>query len=127
MDALFPSTTAQPSCQADRNVTLQAHKCPLSKPYITFASWSETYVFINHLPALSDEKPVYSGLNFSLAYHPFSLMVFLIWTAFIAVLITLLELSATFAPTSIHQPWYYNWLPGVLLTIFMQGHVAVTA
>jgi hypothetical protein len=76
---------------------------------------------------LSDEKPVYSGLNFSLAYHPFSLIVFLIWTAFITALITLLELSAAAAPTSVHQPWYYNWLPGVLLTIFAQGHVAVTA
>jgi hypothetical protein len=65
--------------------------------------------------------------GFNLAYHPFSLIVFLIWTAFIAVLVTLLELSAAFAPTSIHQPWYYNWLPGVLLTIFAQGHVAVTA
>ena len=72
-----------------------------------------------------NNKPDYSGFN--LAYHPFSLIVFLFWTAFIAVLITLLELSAASAPTSIYQPWHYNWLPGVLLTIFAQGHVAVTA
>jgi hypothetical protein len=59
-----------------------------------------------------------------LAYHPYSLMVLLVWTAFIAVLIVLLEPSAAVATTSIYHPWYYD--PGVS-TVFAQAHVAVTA
>ena len=74
--------------------------------------------------SLKRSSPGASG--FKLAYYPFSLILFLLWAAFTAALITLLELSAQAAPTAIQQKWYYGWLPTVLLTVFAQGHVAIT-
>lgn len=91
----------------------------------TISSQVEAIPIISN-PSLSDSLiPAYSGSK--LAYYPFSSIVFLLWTAFTATLIVLLELAAAASTTSIHQPWYYSSLPGLLLTVFAQGHVAVTA
>ncbi|KAF8237969.1 hypothetical protein L208DRAFT_1388402 [Tricholoma matsutake] len=63
----------------------------------------------------------------NLSYYPLGFIIFLLWAAFTAALIVLLELSTAAAPTSVNQKWYYSWLPTVMLTVFAQGHVPVTA
>ena len=58
--------------------------------------------------------------------YPASLFIVASWTVFIAILLLLLEGSAADAARSLKRPWYYDPLPSIFLTIFAQGHSAVT-
>ncbi|KAF7295595.1 hypothetical protein MIND_01099600 [Mycena indigotica] len=60
-------------------------------------------------------------------YYPASVLLMIIWIAFVAALLWLLEAAVKHGPEHFTQPWYYTTLPNILLTIFAQGHVALTA
>jgi hypothetical protein len=110
----------------EKDVDIHQLEGHLSDGRATAISFQVEAIPIISDPPLGDSLiPAYSG--FKLAYYPFSSVIFLIWTAFTAILIVLLESAAAAAATSVHQPWYYSSLPGLLLTVFAQGHVAVTA
>ena len=62
------------------------------------------------------------------SFSPTSLGIITLWAIFIVGEIILLEKSVALAPTMKDLPWYYSsdGLPSVLLTMFTQGHTAVT-
>jgi hypothetical protein len=64
-------------------------------------------------------------LGFSLKWYPFSFILVTVWACLTGGTLILLELQKATSQT--YEPWYFNWLPSVLLTIFAQGHSAVTA
>lgn len=63
----------------------------------------------------------------SFGYYPASLVVLLVWLVFIIILVWLLESAVAHGPRSLSQPWAYTTLPGLLITVFAQGHGAITA
>ncbi|KAK7472347.1 hypothetical protein VKT23_000464 [Stygiomarasmius scandens] len=65
--------------------------------------------------------------GFRLEMHPLSLCVTVLWIGFVIGMLFDLEMAVSSATSSLVQPWYYKSLPGILLTIFAQGHVAITA
>lgn len=75
----------------------------------------------------SDQSTSPSASAQNLSIYPFTLIVLLIWVAFIASLILVLELSVRRSPTSGDQLWWPTDLPSALLTGFAQGHSAITA
>jgi len=89
-----------------------------------------------HPPGHSDNnlsltQHSYTSLNasggFRLEMHPLSLCVTMLWIGFIIGMLFDLEKAVSNATSSLVQPWYYESLPGILLTIFAQGHVTITA
>ncbi|KAJ7461580.1 hypothetical protein FB451DRAFT_1497571 [Mycena latifolia] len=62
-----------------------------------------------------------------LGYYPASLAALFIWIVFIILLVWLLESAVAHGPRSLSPPWAYSTLPGLLLTVFTQGHGALTA
>ncbi|KAJ6563227.1 hypothetical protein B0H10DRAFT_1120087 [Mycena sp. CBHHK59/15] len=62
-----------------------------------------------------------------LGYYPASLVLLAIWIIFVAVLLWLLESAVAHGPRSLTPLWTYTTLPSLLLTVFAQGHGAVTA
>ncbi|KAJ7137829.1 hypothetical protein C8R44DRAFT_728032 [Mycena epipterygia] len=62
-----------------------------------------------------------------LGYYPASLVILILWLAFVSALIWLLESAVAHGPRSLVQPWAYTTLPSLLITVFAQGHGAVTA
>ncbi|KAJ6553838.1 hypothetical protein B0H10DRAFT_1240223 [Mycena sp. CBHHK59/15] len=62
-----------------------------------------------------------------LGYYPASLVLLAIWIVFVAVLLWLLESAVAHGPRSLTPLWTYTTLPSLLLTVFAQGHGAVTA
>lgn len=65
--------------------------------------------------------------GWTLSTYPFTLLLIIIWVTFIAGLVWLLEQAVARAPVSVDQPWWISDLPTTLLTIFAQGHGAITA
>lgn len=63
----------------------------------------------------------------TLGYYPASLATLTIWLTFIIIMVWLLESAVAHGPRSTRQPWSYTTLPSLLLTVFAQGHGAVTA
>ena len=61
------------------------------------------------------------------ALYPLSLIVVGVWIAYIIATIIVLESAAAAAPRSVHQPWRFSVLPGLMLTLFAQAHAAITA
>ncbi|KAF7982984.1 hypothetical protein HWV62_24586 [Athelia sp. TMB] len=49
------------------------------------------------------------------------------WAILVAGLVVLLEFTAKHASKVEKQPWYYDWLPTIALTIFTQVHGPITA
>ncbi|KAJ7152204.1 hypothetical protein C8R43DRAFT_923915 [Mycena crocata] len=84
-------------------------------------SRGDTYDMKNlpHLPS----SP--SGLR--LGYYPTSLLILTAWIVFVVVLLWLLESAVTNGPRSLSQPWSFTTLPSLLITVFAQGHGAITA
>jgi hypothetical protein len=83
-------------------------------------------------PDAEDDKTlsqpqVFSQADEDLRYHPFSTVVLAFWVVFIGITVWLLESAVTNAPLAIHQPWHLRVLPSLFLTVFAQGHSAVTA
>lgn len=68
-----------------------------------------------------------SAWGLRLGYFPFSIIILAVWTVVVALVLILLERSASVASTAVDQPWYYQILPGLLLTLFAQAHGPVTA
>ncbi|KAJ7461578.1 hypothetical protein FB451DRAFT_1562847 [Mycena latifolia] len=62
-----------------------------------------------------------------LSYYPASLAALVIWIAFIVLLVWLLESAVAHGPRSLSPPWAYTTLPSLLITVFAQGHGALTA
>ncbi|KAJ7735267.1 hypothetical protein DFH07DRAFT_1065085 [Mycena maculata] len=62
-----------------------------------------------------------------LGYYPVSLIALAVWLMYIIVLIWLLESAVAHGPRSLSQPWAYTTLPSLLITVFAQGHTAITA
>ncbi|KAJ7264962.1 hypothetical protein B0H12DRAFT_216849 [Mycena haematopus] len=62
-----------------------------------------------------------------IGYYPASLCALVIWLVFIILLLWLLESAVKHGPKSLSQPWAYTTLPSLLITVFAQGHVAITA
>ncbi|KAJ7131461.1 hypothetical protein C8R44DRAFT_871953 [Mycena epipterygia] len=62
-----------------------------------------------------------------LGYYPASLVILILWLAFVSALIWLLESAVAHGPRSLVQPWAYTMLPSLLITVFAQGHGAITA
>ncbi|KAJ7151858.1 hypothetical protein C8R43DRAFT_1107112 [Mycena crocata] len=60
-------------------------------------------------------------------YHPTSLIVLLVWLGFVGGLLWLLEMVVANGPRSLSQPWSFTELPSLLITVFAQGHGAITA
>ncbi|KAJ7073985.1 hypothetical protein C8F01DRAFT_5895 [Mycena amicta] len=67
------------------------------------------------------------GLASKAGYYPASLLLVIIWTAFVGALLWLLESAVAHGPERIVQPWYYSTLPNLLLTVFAQGHAGISA
>ncbi|KAF8205627.1 hypothetical protein K438DRAFT_1715382 [Mycena galopus ATCC 62051] len=63
----------------------------------------------------------------SLRYYPASLCLLVVWIVYIILLLWLLESAVNHGPKSFSQSWAYTELPSLLLTVFAQGHVAITA
>ncbi|KAL0576993.1 hypothetical protein V5O48_005003 [Marasmius crinis-equi] len=65
--------------------------------------------------------------------HPFSLILLILWGAFIVGLLCLLEVAVIHGPgsaqgnDSFHPSWALITLPTILLTVFTQAHVPITA
>ncbi|KAL0572123.1 hypothetical protein V5O48_009836 [Marasmius crinis-equi] len=65
--------------------------------------------------------------------HPLSLILLILWAVFIVSLLCLLEVAVTHGPESAEEdnnfrpPWALITLPTILLTVFTQAHVPVTA
>ncbi|KAK7038156.1 hypothetical protein R3P38DRAFT_538780 [Favolaschia claudopus] len=70
----------------------------------------------------STTKPVQA-----IGYYPASLCLLTIWIAYIVVLLWLLETAVKQGPKNLVQPWSYATLPNLLITVFAQGHGAITA
>lgn len=49
------------------------------------------------------------------------------WAILVAGLVVLLEFTAKHASKVEKQPWYYDWLPTIALTVFTQVHGPITA
>ncbi|KAF7325400.1 hypothetical protein MVEN_02629400 [Mycena venus] len=62
-----------------------------------------------------------------IGYYPASLCVLVVWIVFVILLLWLLESAVRHGPQSLSQPWAYTTLPGLLITVFAQGHGAITA
>ncbi|KAJ7355947.1 hypothetical protein DFH08DRAFT_773261 [Mycena albidolilacea] len=62
-----------------------------------------------------------------IGYYPASLCVLFVWLVFVVLLLWLLESAVKHGPESLSQPWAYTTLPSLLITVFAQGHAAVTA
>ncbi|KAJ6531604.1 hypothetical protein DFH09DRAFT_137639 [Mycena vulgaris] len=62
-----------------------------------------------------------------LGYYPASLFILLVWLIFIILLVWLLESAVADGPTRLTHPWAYTTLPSLLITVFAQGHGAITA
>ncbi|KAJ7706986.1 hypothetical protein B0H17DRAFT_574153 [Mycena rosella] len=62
-----------------------------------------------------------------LGYYPASLAVLAVWLVFIIILVWLLESAVAHGLRSLTHPWAYTTLPSLLITVFAQGHGAVTA
>ncbi|KAL0572125.1 hypothetical protein V5O48_009838 [Marasmius crinis-equi] len=65
--------------------------------------------------------------------HPFSLILLILWGSFTVGLLCLLEVAVTHGPRSareddnFHPSWTLITLPTILLTVFTQAHVPITA
>ena len=59
--------------------------------------------------------------------YPTNLIIICFWAILVAAIVGLLEATARNAPFVIKQPWYYNWLPTIALTVFAQAHGPITA
>ncbi|KAF7363944.1 hypothetical protein MSAN_01052700 [Mycena sanguinolenta] len=66
-------------------------------------------------------------LTHTIGYYPASLCALIVWLVFVILLLWLLESAVRHGPESLSQPWAYITLPGLLITVFAQGHGAVTA
>ncbi|KAJ7766734.1 hypothetical protein B0H16DRAFT_1366829 [Mycena metata] len=62
-----------------------------------------------------------------LRYYPTSLLLLVVWIVFVVILLWLLESAVSHGPKSLTQPWGYTQLPSLLITVFAQGHGAITA
>ena len=62
-----------------------------------------------------------------LALYPFSLIALGVWIVHIIATIIILDMAAAAAPRSVHQPWEFSVLPGLMLTLFAQAHATITA
>ncbi|KAJ7806226.1 hypothetical protein B0H14DRAFT_2610563 [Mycena olivaceomarginata] len=62
-----------------------------------------------------------------IGYYPASLCVLILWLVVVVLLLWLLESAVKHRPENVSQPWAYATLPGLLATVFAQGHAAVTA
>ncbi|KAF7363937.1 hypothetical protein MSAN_01052000 [Mycena sanguinolenta] len=62
-----------------------------------------------------------------IGYYPASLCALVVWLLFVTLLLWLLESAVRHGPKSLSQPWAYTTLPSLLITVFAQGHGAVTA
>ncbi|KZV90609.1 hypothetical protein EXIGLDRAFT_770663 [Exidia glandulosa HHB12029] len=62
----------------------------------------------------------------SKGFFPLSLVIVLGWVAYIALLLYLLEASILKGTNDRHVPWIYTDAPSLLLTLFAQGHAAIT-
>lgn len=63
----------------------------------------------------------------TLFVYPLALFVIILWVAFVSGLIWLLETSVSRAKTNFEQAWWITDLPTYLITVFAQGHIAITA
>ncbi|KAJ7154280.1 hypothetical protein C8R46DRAFT_448554 [Mycena filopes] len=98
--------------------TLSPNRVAKGNPYFR-ADTSE----LKTLPVFSRERKD----DRRLGYYPASLLFLLVWIVFIIVLLWLLESAVSHGPKSISQPWGYTQLPSLLITVFAQGHGAITA
>ncbi|KAJ7792573.1 hypothetical protein B0H14DRAFT_3562789 [Mycena olivaceomarginata] len=62
-----------------------------------------------------------------IGYYPASLCVLILWLVFVVLLFWLFESAVKHRPENLSQPWAYTTLPSLLITVFAQGHAAVTA
>jgi hypothetical protein len=62
-----------------------------------------------------------------LGYYPTSLIILVVWLVFIILLLWLLQSAVAHGPRSLSPPWAYTTLPSLLITVFAQGHGAITA
>ncbi|EPQ61251.1 hypothetical protein GLOTRDRAFT_135770 [Gloeophyllum trabeum ATCC 11539] len=69
------------------------------------------------------------GHGTRLRLHLFSSVLVVLWVAFVAAMVAVLERSVAVAPTRVSLPWYYSndGLPTVMSTIFAQAHAPITA
>lgn len=65
--------------------------------------------------------------GWKLSSYPLTLLFIILWAGYIGGTIWLLEQAVARAPKATTQPWWISDLPTVLLTIFAQGHGAITA
>ncbi|KAF7971412.1 hypothetical protein HWV62_21268 [Athelia sp. TMB] len=56
-----------------------------------------------------------------------NLILICLWAIILAVLVGLLEGTAHHARMVVKQPWYYDWLPTIALTVLAQLHGPITA
>ncbi|KZP26644.1 hypothetical protein FIBSPDRAFT_1040677 [Athelia psychrophila] len=56
-----------------------------------------------------------------------NLIIAFLWVILVAGLVGLLEATVSTAKTAAKQPWYFDWLPTVALTVFTQAHGPITA
>ncbi|KAF7971413.1 hypothetical protein HWV62_21270 [Athelia sp. TMB] len=59
--------------------------------------------------------------------YPINLVIICLWAILVAATVGLLEATARHAPFVVKQPWYYDWLPTIALTVFAQAHGPITA
>ncbi|KAF7973648.1 hypothetical protein HWV62_14730 [Athelia sp. TMB] len=56
-----------------------------------------------------------------------NLIIICLWVLVAAAVVGLLEGTAHHARDVVKQPWYYDWLPTIALTLFAQAHGPITA
>jgi hypothetical protein len=101
----------------------------------SFHRLDSRYLFlsVNVQESESTDHLVYSSESHlfkttKLTYHPLSLIVFTIWTGFIVVLVSVLEYAVQHPSLAFSKyPKVWQQAPGLLITLFAQGHVTVTA
>lgn len=65
--------------------------------------------------------------GWTLSIYPFTFFLIIIWATFTGGLIWLLEYAVSRSTIDADQPWWITDLPTILLTVFAQGHGALTA
>ncbi|KAK7019499.1 hypothetical protein R3P38DRAFT_2631774 [Favolaschia claudopus] len=82
---------------------------------------------LNAFPTLHARSTSTSGPTRDIGYYPLSLCMLILWIVYVVILLWLLETAVKHGPESISQPWAYTTLPSLLITVFAQGHGAITA
>lgn len=72
------------------------------------------------------QNPAHVDLH-RLKSYPTNLVIIFMWVLVVAALLGLLEATANHASSVVKQPWYYDWLPSIILTLFTQAHGPITA